>query len=333
MGQYTVEFILFFTILFFGIWFVLLKRDSRANVPEEVPFLSTLEVRAVHRKENKESHFINMQFRGMLPIYSATNLSFVVSVSTKDKNGRIYPVLSIIDTFQKPKSTVFQDLTKIGEVYENTGCKNWTTIGTIPTEILQPAYGGRQQLKIHTMLIDDDNPPEAFDEKGIALISCEYSYTFDINGYHEEGEHINESRVLSIKLGVAVAYSDDEFHNEEKNVLNDWISKMINPYNKEKRIQLKSIYDSALKEACKLAKDKNLDYKSISKELYKIGEEAQNYEALDLVHEIMVADEELHPKETEIIRDIAALLGIDDEELDYIRNHKIKEFGKPLSRL
>jgi uncharacterized tellurite resistance protein B-like protein len=332
MEQYISELLLFISILFFGILVVRSRREPRVNIPEEVSFLSPLKVRIVQGRNGKGLHFINVQFRGEFPVDLPTDLAFVISVFTKDKNGKIEPVLSVIDTFQKPGSTVFQDFTKIGEVHKNTGCENWTPIGVIPTEILQPAFGGKQQLKIHTMLIDVDNPPKTFEDKGLVLISLDYTHNFKIDGFHEEGLYINESRVLSIKLGVAVAFSDGILHEKEKTALDDWISKMIQPYNREDKIRLKGIYHGALKEAYKLAKDNNLDVEGICKELYRIGEEAQNYEALDLVHEIMVADQEVHPKEVEIIKDIAIFLGIDNDELNYIRRHKISKLNKPLTK-
>ena len=332
MEQYISEFFLFIIILFFGILVLRSRREPRVNRPEEVSFLSPLEVRVVQKGSGIESHFINVQFRGELPVDLPTNLAFVISVFTKDKNGKIEPVLSVIDTFQKPGSTVFQDFTKIGEVHKNTGCENWTSIGVIPTEILQPAFGGKQQLKIHTMLIDVNNPPKIFEDKGLVLISLDYTHNFKMDGFHEEGSHINESRVLSIKLGVAVAFSDGVLHKEEKIALDDWISKVIQPYKREDKIRLKSVYDGALKEAYKLAKDNNLGIEDICKELYRIGEEAQNYEALDLVHEIMFADQKVHPKEIEIIKDIAIFLGIDNDELNYIRKHKISKLNKPLTK-
>ena len=330
MEQYIVEISLVVIIVLFGVWVIRLKRrDARVNIPKEVPSLSQLEVRVVPGEVN----FLDVQFKGMIPIHSIANLAFVVSVFTKDKNGKVEPVLSVIDTFQKPNSTAFQDFTKIGEVHENTGCSNWTSIGTIPTEILQPAFGGNQQLKIHTMLIDIDHPPKDFDDKGLVLISSDYKHSFNVKGYHEEGEYINKARSLSIELGVAVAFSDELFHKKEESTLNDWIKKIITPYGREKRIQLKIIYDDALKNAVQLAKDKKLDTESICKVLYEIGEEVQNYEALELVHEIMLADEEEHPEETKIINKIATLLGINDQELEYIRKHKINKLDKPLIRV
>ena len=333
MEQLVVGIILFIVVLGIVVWVVRLKRsDKRINVPEEVSFLSSLEVRVVQDHQS-ESHSSLVQFRGMLPVYSATKLAFVVSVFTKDKYGKVEPVLSAIDTYQKPRSTFFQDLTHIGIVHKNTGSKDWSSIGTIPTEVLQPAFGGRQELKVHTMLIDVDNPPKDFDEKGIVFISSDYEHTFNVKGYHEEGDHINEARALSVKLGVAVAFSDEVFHKEEGVALNHWINKMITPYNREKKIQLKGVYDSALKEACRLAEIKDLDWENICKRLYEIGEEAQNYEALELVHEIMIADQAEHPQETEIIKKISILLGINDKELDYIRQHKISKLDKPLVKI
>ena len=332
MERYLVE-ILVIIIVLLGVWLVLSKkRDGRVNIPEEVRSLPPLEVRIVRGKNHKTS-FINVEFKGMIPIHSTTNLAFTISIFTKDKNGKVEPVLSVIDTFQKPKTKAFQDFTKIGVVHENTGCADWTAIGVIPTEILQPAFSGRQNLKIHTMLIDIDNPPKDFDDKGLALISSDYIYHFNVQGYHEEEECINKARSLSIELGIAVAFSDEVFHEQEEKALNNWIQKTISPYGREKRIQLKGIYDVAFKNAIKLAEEQKIDDESICKELYEIGAQVQKYEALELVHEIMLADNEEHPKEAQIISKIATLLGIDDEELEYIRNHKIDKLDKPLSKV
>jgi uncharacterized tellurite resistance protein B-like protein len=334
MKLYMVEISIFFISVLVVTLIVRMKnRDTRINIPEEVPSLLPLKIRVMKGKGSKEAHFINVQFKGIIPVYSVTNLAFVVSIFTQDKNGRVEPVLSVIDTFQKPESKVFQDLTRVGEIHENTGCKNWTSVGVIPTEILQPAYGGIQKLKIHTMLVDLDSPPKDFDDKGIALISNDYIYNFRIKGYHEEGEYINKSRELSIQLGVAVAFSDGVFHEQEEVVLNSWIRKTIAPYSKEKRIQLQKSYDKALESAYQLAKDNKIEENEICKELYKIGEEVQNYEALELVHEIMFADKEEHPEEVKIISKIAVMLGIDDKELDYIRKHKIGRLDKALARI
>ncbi len=90
-----------------------------------------------------------------------------------------------------------------------------------------------------------------------------------------------------------------------------------------KKIQLKSIYNDALKQACESAENNSLDIEKICKELYEIGEEAQNYETLDLAHEIMIADNEALPQEEKVIKNIAIILGIDDDELNEIRKHKI----------
>jgi uncharacterized tellurite resistance protein B-like protein len=57
--------------------------------------------------------------------------------------------------------------------------------------------------------------------------------------------------------------------------------------------------------------------------LCDVGEEVQKYEALELVHEIMVADGKEHEEESKYIHKIARNLGINADEIETIRAHKI----------
>ena len=238
-------------ILFFGYFVIkkikiLSKKRLKAN---DVNYLGKMKVRTVD-VSNRQSPFLNVQCKGLIPILSRTDIGFTVSIFTKNDNGEADTVLSMIDTFQESASRAFHDLTRIGKVDEHHGFEDWTTVCNIPIHMLQPAIGGRQKLKIIIMVVDMKKLPKFLfgpGEKGMLVFNKDYSYDFSIKGYNEEGNHINKARALSIKIGVAVAMSDGEFDQREREALNIWINKMVMPFNQEKQLALKKLYNNAKK--------------------------------------------------------------------------------------
>jgi len=330
-------------ILLFG--YLIIQKTRGASEgrlkAEEVQELSGLKIKVHREHKQRESVYLNIQCKGLIPICTKTSIGFTISVMTENNNGKSEPVLSMIGSFQEPKSTAFQDLTQIGKVDEHHGFENWTTVGVVPTEILQPATGGNQKLKIIVMLVDMDNFPEivlGLGRGGISTFTEDCNHHFNIKGYHEEGAHINEARALSIKIGVAVAMSDGEFDNTERVTLDSWIKKMTMPFNREKQIILKDLYNKAKEDVEGILTNSELNEQDresvldvICKELLDIGEEVQKYEALELAHEIMVADGVECKDESKCIHRIARNLGIDADEIDSIRAHKIHKLDKKTS--
>jgi len=328
-------------VLFFGYLIIQKIRrvpKSRAKA-EEVHHLGDIKVKVHREYKQRGSVYLNIQCKGLFPICTKTNIGFTVSVMTENKNAKSKPVLSMIDSFQESKSTAFQDLTQIGEVNEHHGFEEWTTIGVIPTEILQPAIGGNQTLKIIVKLVDMNDFPKIVlgsGKGGILTFTEDCNHYFNIKGYHEEGGHINEARALSVKIGVAVAMSDGEFDDTERNTLDRWIKKMIMPFDREKQIILKDLYNKAKEEAEGVFSDldekgRNSSLDMICKELHDIGEEVQKYEALELAHEVMVADGMECKDESKCIHRIAKNLGISADEIESIRAHKIHKLDSTTS--
>lgn len=325
-------------ILFFGYFVIkkikiLSKKRLKAN---DVNYLGKMKVRTVD-VSNRQSPFLNVQCKGLIPILSRTDIGFTVSIFTKNDNGEADTVLSMIDTFQESASRAFHDLTRIGKVDEHHGFEDWTTVCNIPIHMLQPAIGGRQKLKIIIMVVDMKKLPKFLfgpGEKGMLVFNKDYGYDFSIKGYNEEGNHINKARALSIKIGVAVAMSDGEFDQREREALNIWIKKMVMPFNQEKQLALKKLYNNAKNKAeqefANLGHDKKdweVELNAICRELHDINEDVQKYEALELAHEVMVSDGVEHNEESKCIFSIARNLGINADEIELIRSSKIHKLS------
>ena len=78
-----------------------------------------------------------------------------------------------------------------------------------------------------------------------------------------------------------------------------------------------------MKEAYSLAKSGNLILSEVCSELNEYADNTLKYEALELLHKVMAADEVVDPREMKIIHNVAEALGIDSNELEKIRDKQI----------
>jgi len=332
------EIIIAITVLIFG-YFIIQKIKNSSQKRLKANEIHRLgEIRAqIIQNHNKRLPLLDVQCKGLIPILSRTNIGFTVSIFTEGSNGETDVVLSMIDTFQESDSRAFQDLTRIGEVDEHHGFEDWTTVCNIPIHILQPAVGGKQKLRVIIMIVDMEKFPKIIfgsGERGILAFAKNYNCDFSVKGYDEEGSHINEARALSIKIGVAVAMSDGDFDEKERRTLDMWIKKMIMPFNQEKQLELKKLYNNAKNKAeqefANLGHDKKaweVELNAICRELHDINEDVQKYEALELAHEVMVSDGVEHNEESKCIFSIARNLGINADEIELIRSSKIHKLS------
>jgi hypothetical protein len=164
----------------------------------------------------------------------------VISVLVKNDAGELAPVLSMIKEFQEPGTRAFQELTGCGEVSGNQGYLDWVQIGVVPTEILQPPSGGKQQLNIVVRLVDMNNIPSinlGYSDSSESLWTGieTYDYNFEVSGYLEEAEHKDKAQSLTIKIGMAVAMADGTLDDSEGNILKNWIVSALSHHTGEKR--------------------------------------------------------------------------------------------------
>jgi tellurite resistance protein len=278
-----------------------------------------------------EPFTLDVEVRGLFPVQQTTNVGFIISVFTKDSNGDLEPVFSMLNEFQEPQSRAFQDLTGCGEISENQGFTSWVKIGVVPTGILQPARTGRQELSIIVRLVDIDNIPTIYQgftdrESGNSpLWASREHFEFDcqVTGYSEEAEARDEAQALSIKIGMAVAMADGTLDDAEGFVLKNWIKSVLSNYSGEKEQKLKKIYNDAMRESYSLAKSKNLLLDDVCEKLNDLGDTAQKYQAIELAHKVMAADGQADKREMKVINDVAEQLGIDSSELEKIRDKQI----------
>ena len=304
------------------------KGSLKDNLELEFRGMGALRARITQNQKPDEPFFLGVEVRGLFPVYSNTTVGFVISVLVKNDAGELAPVMSMIQEFQEPGTRAFQDLTGCGEVNGNQGYLDWVQIGVVPTEILQPPSGGKQQLNIVIRLVDINNIPSinlGYSDSSESLWTGieTYDYNFEVSGYLEEAEHKDKAQALTIKIGMAVAMADGTLDDTEGNTLKNWIKAAIAQYTGEKRETIKKTYNDAMRESYDLAKSGNLILSDVCSELKKYADNTLKYEALELAHKVMAADGVVDEREMKIIHKVSDSLGIDSKELEKIRDKQI----------
>lgn len=275
-----------------------------------------------------------IEVKGLFPVNRTRHVAFVTSIFD-ETSGELEPVLSAIDLYQEPDSTVFQHSIKVGkEVSPEQGFGHWTRAGRIFPNILQPPVGGARKLSAILRLVDIDDMPEIRhgsldpDETGILWQAVlKFAFTFVEKGYQEAAEHRDRARALSLRIGMAVAMADGTLDNSEGETLKKWILKSISPYTDEKREHLNSLYNGAMKDAHSLAKNGELNLGELTKELNEIAEQATKYETIELCFDVMAADGVVHAEELKVINNVADALELDFDEIEKMRDEIIVSLG------
>jgi uncharacterized tellurite resistance protein B-like protein len=275
-----------------------------------------------------------LEVKGLLPVNRTSQVAFVTSVFD-ETGGELEPVLSPIDMYQEPDSTVYQHSIKVGqEVSPKQGFGHWTQAGRIYPNILQPPIGGTRRLFAILRLVDTDDMPVIrhgshgpADTGMLWQAVLKFGFTFVEKGYAEAAEHRDRARALSVKIGMAVAMADGTLDNSEGETLKEWILKSISPYADEKREHLKALYYGAMKDAHSLAKNGELNLGELTSELNEISEQATRYETIELCFDVMAADGVVHAEELRVINKVADALELDFGEIERMRDQIIVSLG------
>lgn len=280
-------------------------------------------------ENNDGPAFKAIEVKGLFPVNATRHVSFVTSVFDKT-DGEFEPVLCPIEVFQEPGSVVYQHTSEIGQVTPDQGFVQWSRVGAVFPDLLEPPYGGHRKFVAVLRLVDDDDMPEInigycdTDEDGLIWQwTLEFDHYVSEKGYKEAAEHRAEAKALSVQIGMAVAMADGSLDDSEGIVLKEWISKAIAPFSDEKREQLKSLYNQSMTQAFDAAKNGELSLSALTEKLNDIAEKSVRYETIELCFDVMAADGVVEAEEMRVIRKVAEVLELDFDEIEKMRDQKI----------
>jgi tellurite resistance protein len=339
-----MEFFLGLALIFFGGWVIraifsalgaagrtaIGKGSLSENLELSFKGMPPLEARTLdaHLGDDPNlGHLKKIEVKGLFPVQGNNrSVAFVVSVFD-NTDAELAPVISVLDQYQEPDNAIFQDVTEIPPISEGQGYMSWVQISAVLPDLLQPPYGGKRQMLIIVRLMDRGSLPDithGFADEGILWqTNINFTHVFTEKGYMEASEHREEAQALSVKVAIAVAMADGSFDDSEGEVITKWIRRAIEPFGSEKREELKSTYNNAMREAYADAKDGSLSLSVLTERLNEIGEAKIKYDAVELCFEVMAADGEADPEEMRTIRKIGEALDLDLAELEAMRDQKI----------
>lgn len=266
---------------------------------------------------------------GPIPVTRTTRVAFVTSVFD-ETSGELVPVISAIEGFQEPHTTVYQNTLEVGRVSPNQGFTDWVRLGAVFPEILEPPYGGQRNMVAVVRMIDLDNPPDIThgfhdpEHPGLLFQNLlPFMWIFKDKGYKEAAEHREEATAITIKIGIAVAMADGSLENREGAILKQWIGRRVHHLPEQRQQTLKKVYNDAMRGAYVSAKQGELRLADLTDRMNTIADTALKYEAVELCFEVMTSDGVVMADEMKIIRTVASALKLDVDEIEKIRDQKL----------
>jgi len=311
--------VLLLTLGIGGLVWYKLSFKKNINPLKDISFLPSLETRV----KIINTSIVHIEFKGLLPNEEESKLKFITNIQSKYRNEAPKPVLSFLDIYQSKDSKNFENINELGSVPPYTGADEWQSFCSVPLQFLQSAHQGEQKLIVTSKLLD---------ESGYVFNVFENIHNVDIvqKGYLDEGIDVVNVRKNIIELAIATAFVDGEYHNNESELINNWIMKTIHPYQSKQRISLEKELFGALDSAEKAAKSGSIDSDKLLNEIKDSNNLLLSYEALELIIYVMTADGVENKSETKFINSIANKLFIDREELSRIKGQKLSKLTTPL---
>jgi tellurite resistance protein len=125
---------------------------------------------------------------------------------------------------------------------------------------------------------------------------------------------------LSLRLGVATAFADNNFGDKEGKVIKAWLKKRIDRLDDDEQENAKQELNAALMQAFEDARRGTLQIDSEAETLAKSPIKQASYDALELCTIVMAADGIIQPEEVRIVDRIGRLLGIDNDGIRSLRD-------------
>jgi len=303
------------------------------NFNFEMKGMGHLELRGVKKTlgdQNDGFAVIELEVKGLFPIGGILDAVFITSVL--DVTDEVpHAVVAMLNSFQEPVTTCFQFAQETGLLKEGHGFRDWARIGFIPLGILQPPRRGLRRLRAYVILADKRDVPEIahgfYDQEEQEKLYWSGTFNFQIDfdqpGWKDEAEGDRTAACAMLKLGVAMAMSDGEFADDEGEILKSWIEVRISNYEGASRESWRTDLNNALKEGYEGVLAGTLSLSDLTELLKKTGSQSARYACIDLLYEVLAADGVADPEEISMVKNIAAALEIDEDELRRIADQKL----------
>ncbi len=260
-----------------------------------------------------------IQALGPFPLKTTEKIAAWISI-LDENDEKAKPVFCVIERFREADSPAYFSECEFGVVSPGYSIPEWAPIGIIFPEILRPPRSGQLELTVIVRLVDLSalSPVVSFgflksNPLGVGVLwhqKVKFTHQFKEKGYLEAAAHREEAQILTLKIAMAVAMSDNSLHEREGLLIKKWIKQSLTPFAGEKEARLKEVFNQTLQESYAEAKRGVLDLEALANRLNDIGETSDKYHALELGADIMAVDGSAHTGEIKILNDLAKLFGL-----------------------
>jgi tellurite resistance protein len=295
------------------------RGSSPRRSPPPRATMGNFEIRASENKNwrGKGLHVLVFEGRGLMPVNRTMEIEFVTWMQdiTDDRQGE--PVFCSIDDFQHHEHPGFQCVRGGGTLAPDQGFRDWVEVGIAPAESLSFPASGTRSLRINCYITEKTAPAA---RRSLVSNSCSLYFNNTGIGYKEwQGKRV-EALELSLRLGVATAFADDDFEDSEGRAIKNWLKKRIDRLPDDEQAPAKTELNEALVQAYADARAGRLSIDSAAASLKQSPIKQASYDALELCTLVMAADGVIHPEELRIINRVGQLLGIDNDAIRSLRD-------------
>lgn len=301
--------------------------NARGKIPPHTPRsspplsanMSNFEIRASESNDwrGKGLRVLVFEGRGLMPVNRKMEIEFVTWVEdiTDDPGGE--PVFCSLDEFQHHEHPGFQCVRGGGTLAPDQGFRDWVEVGIAPTDSLSFPASGTRSLKIYCYISEKTTPSA---RRSLIGNTCTMYFHNTETGYKEwQGKRV-EALKLSLRLGVATAFADDDFEDSEGKAIKSWLKTRIDRLPDDEQAEAKTELNDALVQAFADAHAGRLSVDSAAASLRQSPIKQASYDALELCTLVMAADGVIHPEELRIINRVGQLLGIDNDAIRSLRD-------------
>lgn len=270
-----------------------------------------------------------IKLRGLFHVSEATHLGVITSIFDTSEEGNPRPILAAIDNFQEPTTSAFQFSANLGVAEPGQGFLHWVNVGTVPKDLLMYPYSGRRKISIVVRIIDQGNIPPiewgfAPDHAGLNQQFLHDEYADVERGFQEHSDEDLGVAAASLRLGLALGFSDGGFDPLEGKVIKEWAAKFVNKIPEGPgREDAKEYVNDAIRYGSEDARRNDLSIGSQVEALNKLAGKPEKYAAMELCLDVMAADGSAEKTEIQMLNRLCESLGLDSDRFNELRDHRL----------
>ena len=336
-------------IVGFIVWIANQSDENHSNQPhrpagnKQAASLETL-FRAVEETVTPEDGYpfevLSFQMKGLIP-YPISNKSSSIAISLFD-DDEVMPMMSLLDSTQEELTRFYLFTQPFESTPIGSGFTDWVSIGYAVKESLVPPRSGQRKLRAFYRFVRPGTETTIFqgwpvdsDDVYYAKIDPDpnvsnplrmISLDFDGVGYLEEGENAEIAQKMALKLALSMAVIDGDLHESEGTIIKNWLTKFVEDYKDEsEKERIKEEMNSALELEYQNAIQGKINREESLNTLFEVGQKIDHYETMELLMDIMAADDEAHKDELAFIDEVGNKLEISPRHIQDMKSAKIIE--------